>query len=115
MHSSFSSLSVFLQYTLLAGVAYVLAGAPLFSVITSYSGTTPRYANAGTITSLEKLQSLVVPEADLVCQEHSHRGVFVLSREPLVIYIEGFLSDVEAKEVVKIRYVRRYKKCVAYC
>lgn len=104
MHSSLPlSFSAILQYALIAGVAYVLAGAPLLSAITSYSGTTPRDANAGSTSSLDKLDSLAIPEVDLSCPEHSHQGVFVLSRDPLVVYIEGFLSDVEAEEIVKLR------------
>ncbi|KAL6708664.1 hypothetical protein ACN47E_002360 [Coniothyrium glycines] len=40
--------------------------------------------------------------ANLTCSEHSHKGVFVLSREPLVVYVEGFLTDSEAKEIVHL-------------
>lgn len=53
----------------------------------------------------EKIESLVLPERDLVCGEHKYKGVHILSREPLVVYIEGFLGDEEARHVVGIRYV----------
>ena len=53
----------------------------------------------------EKLESLVTPDNNLSCKEHSHKGVFVLNKEPLVVYIEGFLSQAEAKELVKSRCI----------
>lgn len=40
------------------------------------------------------------PEPNLTCAEHSFKGVYVLSREPLVVYIEGFLSAQETESVV---------------
>jgi prolyl 4-hydroxylase len=52
-----------------------------------------------------KLDSLVLPEKNLTCGEHAYKGVYVLSRDPLVVYIEGFLSEGEGKEVVRLRYV----------
>jgi prolyl 4-hydroxylase len=42
----------------------------------------------------------------LECKEHGYKGVYLLSREPLVVYIEGFLGEGEGDEVVKLRYVR---------
>lgn len=103
MHSFSLSISHLLQYALLAAVAYILAGAPLSSIFTSNPSTSPQHASARSTTSLDHLDSLVIPEPNLLCEEHGHRGVFVLSREPLVVYIEGFLSDEEAQEVVKLR------------
>lgn len=72
-------------------------------MITSYSGTTPQGDSVGSNASFNNLDNLVIPDAGLVCKEHSHRGVFVLSREPLVVYIQGFLSDEEADELVTLR------------
>lgn len=53
--------------------------------------------------SPQKLDSLVIPDANLTCEEHAFRSVHVLSREPLVVYIEGFLGDEESTEVVQSR------------
>lgn len=52
--------------------------------------------------SREKLDSLVVPR-NLSCPAHSYRGVHVLNREPLVVYIEGFLGEKEVDKVVELR------------
>jgi prolyl 4-hydroxylase len=99
-----SSASSFIQYTIFAVIVYFLAGAPLSSLMVE--------SNAGGGTSVgsvsvgqEKLDSLVVPEKGLRCGEHKYRGVHILSREPLVVYIEGFLGDEEARHVVEVRYV----------
>jgi prolyl 4-hydroxylase len=97
---SFSSL---VQYAFFAVVVYVLAGAPLSSIVSnSSSGSSGTDVSAQSVTQ-EKIDSLVVPDADLKCGEHAYRGVHVLSREPLVVYIEGFLSAGEVKHVVVIR------------
>jgi hypothetical protein len=100
--SSFSVSSV-LQYTLFAVVLYVLAGAPLSSVFGgSYSG---EQGSGAADTSVEKLENLVIPEKNLSCAEHAYKGVHVLSREPLVLYIDGFLGEGEARHVVGARFV----------
>jgi prolyl 4-hydroxylase len=97
---SFSSL---VQYAFFAVVIYVLAGAPLSSIISdSSSGSSGIDISAQSVTQ-EKIDSLVVPDADLKCGEHAYKGVHILSREPLVVYIEGFLSAEEAKRVVDVR------------
>lgn len=56
--------------------------------------------------SKEKLDGLVIPDRNLTCAEHAFKGVYVLSREPLVVYIEGFLSEEECGHVVDVRYAR---------
>jgi prolyl 4-hydroxylase len=101
--SSSLSARTLIQYALLAGVAYILAGAPFLSIVTSYSGVGPQSASVQSSASFDRLESLVIPEANLSCSEHGLSGIYVLSREPLVVYIEGFLSDWEAKELVRLR------------
>ena len=103
--SSGFSLASLVQYVVLAGVAYFLAGAPLSSSLTtSTSPSSTAHSAAGNAAAeSRKPDSLVIPEANLTCSPHAYRGVYVLSREPLVVYIEGFLSDTEAKEVVQTR------------
>jgi prolyl 4-hydroxylase len=106
MHSSSSSFSAstLIQYAFFAVVVYVLAGAPLSSIVSeSYSGGGTGVGS--TSVAREKIESLVVPERDLACGEHKYTGVHILSREPLVVYIEGFLGEEEARHVVEIRYV----------
>lgn len=105
--SNLSFASIF-QYAVFAVVVYVLAGAPLTNMLggggaASYS-TTRRTSSgqSGQSASHEKLESLVIPEDDLVCADHAYRGVHILSREPLVVYIEGFVSDEESDHVVRL-------------
>jgi len=102
MHSSSFSASSLIQYAFFAVVVYVLAGAPLSSIVSeSYSGSGTGVGSAS--VAQEKIDNLVVPEGGLACGEHKYKGVHILSREPLVVYIEGFLSEDEARHVVGIR------------
>jgi prolyl 4-hydroxylase len=106
MQSSSSSVSIssLVQYAFLAAIVYVLAGAPLSSLLSdSYSGGASVAKNSA--ASVKKLETVVFPNADLKCAEHTYKGVYVLSREPLVVYIEGFLGKEEAEHVVGVRYV----------
>jgi hypothetical protein len=93
------SLSSIIQYTVFGVFAYILAGAPLLSIFSSNS-------DSGVKTQLSSAQAetLVFPEKGLQCPEHKY-AVNILSREPLVVYIEGFLSDEEATHVVRMRWV----------
>jgi prolyl 4-hydroxylase len=109
MHSSSSfpiSVTTFIQYSFLAALAYVLAGAPLLSIFKPDSGSSylSRGATArGGSVDVGKLYNLVIPEKNLQCKEHGYKGVYLLSREPLVVYIDGFLGNGEGDEVVKLR------------
>jgi prolyl 4-hydroxylase len=108
------SLGTILQYTFLAVLGYILAGAPLISLLTSDgaalpSSSTGRRQRGGLAQqplSFEKAESLVIPDGqeDLECEEAGYRS-FVLSREPLVVYLEGFLSEGEREEIVSVRWV----------
>jgi prolyl 4-hydroxylase len=103
MHSSLSLLSL-LQYALLALVAYVLAGAPLLTLLSGDGASGRRGAVSSGNASLV-LEMLAIPQPGLQCEEHKFTGVHVLRTEPLVVYIEGFLSEEEAREIVDVRYV----------
>jgi prolyl 4-hydroxylase len=109
MHASSSSfpisISSFIQYTFLAVLAYILAGAPLLSILGLNSESSGGVKARDGSVDVGKLENLVIPEKNLSCKEHAYKGVYVLSREPLVVYIEGFLSEGEGEEVVKLRYV----------
>jgi prolyl 4-hydroxylase len=103
------SLSAIVQYAFLAGLAYILAGAPLASLLnSSSSGSEDSYnangkAREGNVVDVRTLESLVIPENNLSCAEHRYKGVYLMSREPLVIYIEGFLREGEGKQIVDLR------------
>jgi hypothetical protein len=103
MHSPSSSfsLSACVQYIFFAAVVYVLAGAPLNSVFSN--GDTDSYSGPLN-TSADQLRDIVIPTKNLSCPDHAYKGVHVLSREPLVVYIEGFLSEMERGDVLAMRY-----------
>jgi prolyl 4-hydroxylase len=103
MHTSSFSFAAIFQYAFFAVVVYVLAGAPLQAVFTASDSSAAAGARDG--IAQEKLENLVIPDKNLSCAEHNYKGVYILSREPLVVYVEGFLSDEETEEVVRKRYV----------
>lgn len=105
MHASSLSLAAVFQYAFCAIVVYVLAGAPLQAVFTASDGAGSSSGVREGLIAQEKLDSLVIPERNLRCAEHGYKGVYIVSREPLVVYIEGFLSEEETEEVVSKRYV----------
>lgn len=108
------SISSIVQYAFLAILAYVLAGAPLSSLLDSSSSSSDNSydvgdkSRQGNVVDVKTLESLVIPEKNLSCAEHHYKGVYVLSREPLVVYIEGFLREGEGKEIVDLRYVNPF-------
>ncbi|KAF2877807.1 hypothetical protein BDV95DRAFT_480508 [Massariosphaeria phaeospora] len=99
---SFGSL---IQYTVLCLLAYILAGAPWLSSIVPGSAdgnvAARGRADLNVTLSAEKAQSLVFPEEGLRCEEQGYR-VHVFSREPLVLYVEDFLSGGEVEHVVRM-------------
>jgi prolyl 4-hydroxylase len=121
---SFSPLAV-LQYTVFGAIAYILAGAPFLSEISSVvdnlspSLTTTTTNNKSKFDndaakwsnqkpgqqSYEKIDSLMVPDPNLVCEDDHGYKTYVLSRDPLVVYVEGFLSTGERRAIVELRYV----------
>ncbi len=104
--SSSFSLATLAQYAFLALLAYVFAGAPLYEMLFAGSGEASySYSRDASASSMspQKLESLVIPDANLTCEAHAFRGVHILNREPLVVYIEGFLGAEEADEVVRLR------------
>ena len=48
--------------------------------------------------------SLIASDEPLSCPSHSY-NTFVVSRQPLIIYIENFLSPEESKHLLDIRYL----------
>ncbi|PSN60635.1 hypothetical protein BS50DRAFT_205493 [Corynespora cassiicola Philippines] len=107
--SSSLSFGTAFQYAFLAVLGYVLAGAPLLSIL---SGKGPdeaggrRRDGAGAVVStpipLDKVDSLVIPETGLECEEEAGYKTYIFSREPLVVYVEGFVSERERRHVVEL-------------
>ncbi|KAI8935972.1 hypothetical protein NX059_007476 [Plenodomus lindquistii] len=102
MHSLASpSIGTMVQYVVLAAIAYFLAGAPLLSQVTSNLFTPSRDSQISVFMT-QKLDNLAHPDAGLVCTDHSFKGVYILNREPLVVYIEGFVDDWEAVKLIEL-------------
>jgi len=56
--------------------------------------------------------SSIAPDEPLFCRPHSYT-TYILSHEPLIIYIEGFLDLDESAHLLKIRYsTLHFKPCV---
>lgn len=110
LSASLSSSSVF-QILVLSIVSYIFVGVPLLSYITSSDLSSrqddfdyyvsPQDEETVQI-SLKKFESLVIPDPNLTCYDHSYR-TYVYSRNPLVIYVEGFLSEKEIEHLVDVR------------
>lgn len=74
-------------------------GAPGLNDVLSSNGKKNIVAPKAQRTSTE---NLVYPDPQLKCDEPGYR-VHVYSTKPRVIYIDGFLSDAEADELVQLR------------
>lgn len=51
------------------------------------------------------VESLLTPDRDLRCPAHAFKNVHIFSTAPLVVYIDGFLSDDEADHLVDMSFV----------
>lgn len=51
------------------------------------------------------VESLVTPDPNPQCPAHAFKNVHIFSTAPLVVYIDGFLSDDEADHLVDISFV----------
>lgn len=123
------SITSLIQYALFAIVAYILAGAPfldeLSGLIQSLNPSSPdpssrakkspfgdRGANSQGghhAQTFQQLDNLMIPDPDLDCKkvekESEYEGykTYVLRRDPLVVYVEGFLGEREREEVLRVR------------
>lgn len=55
--------------------------------------------------SRAKIESLVTSDPNLNCAPHRFQNVHILCTSPLVIYIDGFLSNAEADHLINISSV----------
>ncbi|KAF2499807.1 hypothetical protein BU16DRAFT_524252 [Lophium mytilinum] len=89
--------SSLIQYAFLGVLGYLFVGAPLFTTL--FGEVDREVSTHGEV--LKNIESLVVPEENLTCPHHGY-NINIFSTEPLIIYIESFLSDEEAAHLVKI-------------
>jgi prolyl 4-hydroxylase len=89
-------LRTILEYAIISIPLYIFVLSPLLKTIAP-----SLFSNTGSVNyqSFEKSDSLVIPDESLVCPPHKF-NVRILSREPLIVYIDGFLSETETSHLV---------------
>jgi prolyl 4-hydroxylase len=98
-------LSSVIEYSLLSTALYIFVLSPLLH---TYFPSLILESPESSYRSFEKTDLLVIPDPDLVCDPHNY-NVHILSQEPLVVYIEGFLSHDEVEHLTNISYVSYQK------
>ncbi|EMD00758.1 hypothetical protein BAUCODRAFT_144379 [Baudoinia panamericana UAMH 10762] len=81
----------------IAAIIYVLLGAPGLPS----AWRTGRSAEKDTPAVRTKIESLVSPAKELNCPTHKYE-THVFSSSPLILYVDGFLSDSEAEHLIDI-------------
>lgn len=95
-------LTSLIQYTVLSLLGYILAGAPFSSFLFgSSSSSSSSSRNKSQAFTGDKSDSLIIPEHNLTCPHHGYQ-IHIFSRDPLIVYIESFLSGREAEHVVRM-------------
>ena len=89
-----------LEVAAIAGVIYFFLGTPgLQGSLTAQSSSFEKDVPVSKASSDE----LVYPDPSLECGRHEYE-VHVFSTSPLVVYIDGFLSENEAQHLIDLRY-----------
>ena len=95
------------EFAVISVVIYVLIGTPgLPNSLPSSSSDEKDVPIARA-----KVESLVYTDENLQCSEHAF-DVHIFSQSPLVIYIDGFVSEGEARHLVDIRYATSYASTI---
>lgn len=89
-----------LELATIVSVIYIFIGAPGLSTFL----TSDKNASNHVVKPKAHIRpdSFVYPDPDLKCAEHSY-DVHIYSANPLVIYIDGFLSQDEADALIDLR------------
>lgn len=95
-----------LEVAIISLVIYYFLGTPGFSSSsTSTASSTSRIKEPEVPEAKAQIESLVYPDRDLQCPAHLFKNIHIFSASPLVIYIDGFLSEAEADHLVAISFV----------
>jgi prolyl 4-hydroxylase len=87
-----------LELAVIGAVVYFLIGAPGLSDVISSS-------KKGVVPAPKihlKPDSLVYPDLNLDCAKHTY-DIHIFSAKPLIVYIDGFLTESEADALVEQR------------
>lgn len=90
-----------LEVAVISIVIYVFLGTP---GLPSSSGGESSSNGRDIPVARAKTESLVYPDKNLQCPRHDF-DIHVFSASPLVIYIDGFVSEEEAEHLVDIRHM----------
>lgn len=93
-----------LQYVAILAAIYVFLNGPFAG--NSQDQSRPEDTHDMPL-SQEKAEQLVYPEKGLQCPPHSYK-VHIFSKSPLVVYIPEFLTEVESKHMIQIRYIEPF-------
>jgi prolyl 4-hydroxylase len=102
MNSQLYHPATLLQYAVILAAIYVFLNGPFSGVSQGQSSSDESYDIP---LSQEKADQLVYPDTGLQCDTHPY-NVHIFSRSPLVIYIPNFISKVESKHMIEIRYIK---------
>jgi len=88
-----------LGYIAAVPAAYVFLYLPISQMIYG----PPKQSPNGQLSNFVYNESFIATNEPLSCASHNY-NTFILSHEPLIIYIENFLSEDESKHLIQIRY-----------
>ena len=91
-----------LEVGLISAVLYILIGAPGLPFTIFRSSHNGRSDEVDVPVARASTESLVYPNKDLKCSSHDV-GIHLFSTNPLIIYINDFLSEGETKHLIDIR------------
>jgi prolyl 4-hydroxylase len=100
--------SSIIEYAIIAVPLYLFAISPLLRSLFPTSSTN----SAASYQSFEKTDKLIIPDDSLQCPPHQYT-TYIGHHEPLVIYIENFLSDAEADHLVQLAE-KSYQKSTVF-
>jgi len=84
------------EYAILAIPLYLFAIGPLLRIL--FPSTSE---DVSTYQSFERTDKLVIPNDDLQCPPHQYT-TYIAHHDPLVIYVENFLSHTEADHIIRL-------------
>lgn len=89
-------LRTLIEYAFISIPVYLFILSPLLKTIVP-----SLFSDTGSVNyqSFELSDSLVIPDNNLTCAPHKF-NVRILHREPLILYIDGFLSESETAHLV---------------
>ena len=87
-----------LEVAVIAAVIYFFLGTPGLS----NSGTSDESSITTVPKARAKMENLVYPSKNLECERHEYT-THIFSTSPLIVYVDGFLSNEEADHLIALR------------